>query len=313
MRRHAAILLDSAERKKVHESIRRMYELCLCCIGGDNALEHDSKSVVGGMALSPLTASRCMLDYNRTAAFSRGLRDAIAEMRRRRSGKKVNVLYAGCGPLATLALPQTMHFSPNEVEFTLLDVHENALECCRILAEALGTEEYFSRCIEDDATRYVHEGPPPDVIVVEAMNKCLLREPQAAITANLASQLAPDGIFLPRRISVNAYLEDAAPKRTPLGSVVELTKEFAAHVREVGLDRALQVDEILALPHPLPCAEPNLVLGTSVEVFGPHALPEGSSIITMDRRHPDAIEEDTNLRIRFTLGDIFLRVLYTES
>ena len=56
-----------------------------------------------GMAVSPLTAAFCAREVFRTAAFIKGLGEAVQDAAR--DDRPVRVLYAGCGPYALLALP----------------------------------------------------------------------------------------------------------------------------------------------------------------------------------------------------------------
>ena len=63
----------------------------------------------------------------RTVKFIRGMHDAIKEAQRLNPGKRISVLYAGCGPFGTLALPLTTQFQSHEVEFTLLDLHNESV------------------------------------------------------------------------------------------------------------------------------------------------------------------------------------------
>ena len=58
-----------------------------------------------GLALSPTMAAMCANDFVRTIQFIRGTHAAIADIRERFPDRPARVLYAGCGPYATLAVP----------------------------------------------------------------------------------------------------------------------------------------------------------------------------------------------------------------
>ena len=59
--------------------------------------------------------------------FLRGISSAIMEATRRFPAQPIEVLYAGTGPYASLAIPLMHRFAPSEVKFTLLEVHETAV------------------------------------------------------------------------------------------------------------------------------------------------------------------------------------------
>lgn len=158
----------------------------------------------GGFALSPLHAIRCVKEYIRTARFIKGTYLAIRELQQRFPGQRLQVLYAGCGPYATLLLPVMPLFSADEIEVIMLDIHEYSTTSVQHLVAALGLTTYVSNIIRGDAIRYRHPADEPlHLVVTETMYYALAREPQAAITANLAPQLLKNGILIPEEISID--------------------------------------------------------------------------------------------------------------
>jgi hypothetical protein len=145
------------------------------------------------------------------------------------------VLYAGCGPYATLAIPLTTQFRSEQVQFTLLDIHRRSLDAVHGVAETLGVAEYIRDSIECDAAEYRHSGQPVHVIVTEVMQKALMKEPQVAVTLNLAPQLCDGGIFIPENIALDICvaevvngmprLHDLDSERINLGRVFEIRPE----------------------------------------------------------------------------------------
>src|SRR3989338_10361358 len=67
-----------------------------------------------GWAISPYSASKCVYDHARTAAFIRGENQAILDLKKG-ANRPLNILYAGCGPLATLGIPIATQFEPGEL------------------------------------------------------------------------------------------------------------------------------------------------------------------------------------------------------
>ena len=273
-----------------------------------------------------------MLDYRRTSGFLRGLHAAILEARARFPGAATEILYAGCGPFAPLVLPLTTRFGPDEIGFTLLDVHERSLDAARRVFEALGKGAFVRDYVRCDAAAYQHDAPHPvHVVVVEAMQVALEKEPQVAITLNLAPQLCPGGIFLPERIAVDCCLCDLAGEfpalaagadaadappaggggrvRIGLGRVLDLT---AAGCR--GLPASGSGDEqggtspvpkvLLRVPEGLD-GEYDLMLSTSITVFGPIALDEYESGLTSPKILYDAgrMRGGEVLEFEYRLGD----------
>ena len=80
-----------------------------------------------GLAISPTMAAMCAEDFVRTIEFIRGTYAAIADLRNQFPDRPVRVLYIGCGPYATLAVPLMAILPSTEVIFTLLDVHPESV------------------------------------------------------------------------------------------------------------------------------------------------------------------------------------------
>ena len=157
-----------------------------------------------GRAVSPTMAALCIREPFRTLAFIRGLAEAIADGLL--PERPVRVLYAGCGPYATLALPLMTLFSPKQAVFTLLDVHQVSLDSALALIDKLGLSGHVADAVCTDATRYaIPQDRLPDVIVSETMAVCLHNEPQVTIARHLLSQ-APAARLVPQSVSVDAAM-----------------------------------------------------------------------------------------------------------
>jgi len=138
--------------------------------------------------------------------------------------------------------------------------------------------------VEADATRYRHDGPV-HIVLAEALERALEREPQVAITLNLAPQLAPAGLLVPERILVEACLADPSrefafdgrPPERPrilLGTVLELDARIVE-----GPPGGLP-PVTLRVPPLAPGDPDELMLRTTIDVFGRIALGEYESGIT---------------------------------
>ena len=240
----------------------------------------DATQLASGIALSPLDAATCMKDSIRTAAYLRGVRDAIGLARQRFPDTRIEVVYAGTGPFAPLAIPLMTLFAPREVAFTLIDIHEASVASVRKLVARFGFE---SRIVCGDATDYVHEAPI-HVAIIEAMQRNLSREPQVAITRHLARQLAPGGVLVPERIRVDFFADDVR-----LATVMELSLETADQDPDVTVDVTRGRRAILA---------------THITVFGLHEIRPGESGLTT----PEVIgalsplNAGQRIRFRYAMG-----------
>ncbi|MES0490298.1 MAG: hypothetical protein ABUK01_09920 [Leptospirales bacterium] len=210
----------------------------------DQREEQEDIMLKSGKAISSWAAGRCVTEYSRTSKYLRGLHDAIADSIERKGGGPVEVLYAGCGPYATLVLPLMDRFSPEEVKFTLLEINETALESAKRLIDLFSNNNYVSDYVPSDATTYRHsEGKQFNIIVTETMLRAFEVEPQVEITLNLAGQLCHGGIFIPQRVVIDACLADNSREITlyPANSEIPEAdlKEPGNNRRRIALGRLL--------------------------------------------------------------------------
>lgn len=306
------LLSSQAGDDRLSAAVTELYSLCSSVTGTDdsstNAGDLDETGFPNGKAISPRDAARCVLDYRRTSKFLRGIHAAILEAQKRFPKTVIEILYAGCGPFAPLALPLTSRFSAAEIQFTLLDIHTRSLDAARRLFQAFGLTMFVRDYIQCDAASYQHDAPHViHIVVVEAMQAALEKEPQVAITMNLAPQLCPGGIFIPQRITVDCYICDLTKEFTLLpvgveatnslsafrgrdkvwasmGCVLELTAgSFSTLTASGGSDEnhgaPLSPKVILDVPKDLG-GEVNLMLSTAITVFDSIALADYESGLT---------------------------------
>lgn len=187
-----------------------------------------------GLALSPTMAAMCADDYCRTIRFIRGLYHAIKDKLLLEPSSEVRVLYAGCGPFALLSVPLMTLFSPYQLQFSLLDIHADSIESVRQLVAKVGLQDYVKDYIEADASHYTPvKDMSIDIILVEVMQACLVKEPQVSVSHNLLN-LFPQAELIPQKISLKVghsqrwnsedNLSMSSEKWQHLGVVFELTK-----------------------------------------------------------------------------------------
>lgn len=159
-----------------------------------------------GNAVGTFWAANCVKEVFRTQRFIRGLHLAIKDKLKQKGGT-VNVLYAGTGPFATLALPIMTQFRPEEVQFSFLEINKNSFDKLQDVILAFDLQKYIKRSEIADATGYVLPDKDVDIVLSETLNRALITEPQVFIMLNIAKQLDDDVIFIPEEITVNLCIK----------------------------------------------------------------------------------------------------------
>jgi hypothetical protein len=285
-------------------------------MGGVTGNPPDSIGTIlpAGKAISPEDAASCVLDVARTSKFLRGTFTALREAQERFSQRPIEILYAGCGPFAALAIPLTTQFTAADIRFTLLDTQHRSLGSAQHLFRALDLEPFVRHYIQSDAASYIHNSNAPlHMVITETMQRALATEPQVAITLNLVPQLCPGGILIPEKISIDACLFDLKKEfltpsnsdeavrssenpeshriRIELGRVFEIGVDNAQHLATMRSKDAFSSDArfpavVLDVPQE---AEKDLhiMLRTEITVFGSVMLREYDSGLT----NPEILHE----------------------
>ena len=203
------ITRDILNSYTVQDEIESVKRLSAFFSGISNAhLKNESTNEItlnGGIALSTAHAADCLDDYLRTARFIKGTYAAIKDVVNRFPGERINILYAGCGPYATILLPLLPLFSKDEISVTFLDINETSLVSVKSILTDLDLIGYAREIIKNDAITYEYDKALSlHMVVSETMFNALTREPQVAITANLAPQMVEGGILIPQAIGLEA-------------------------------------------------------------------------------------------------------------
>lgn len=233
----AEILLFQPDNyKDIYDTLHELHDMYALHTGisAGNITDKDIW-LPSGNAVSSIKAAHCLLELQRTAVFIRGIYKAILALQQSFPGERIHILYAGCGPYATLLTPFTTRFKAEEIAFHLLDINEDSLVAAKKLYDALGIEKYVEEWICTDATTYqLPEHQTIHLMISETMLNALRKEPQVAIMLNLIPQLPEKGLFIPQEINVSAqllssrketarYLDpNVEPERLNLGTVYSI-------------------------------------------------------------------------------------------
>lgn len=289
-------------RKKTRVSIIKLFHELEDAIEQDLWEHQEHITTPKGSCIAPVEAAHCMLDTERTTVFIQGIYAAIKTLQEEHPEKTLSITYMGCGPFATLVLPLTHHFSQQEVQFTLVDIQEGALQCVRKLIDHLDLDDYFPTIVQHDAATYTPSSAP-DLVISEAMGRALLYEPQLAISEN-AKQFASDStIIIPQEISLNVLLQKTRnDHRRPvdLGTFFTVSKDTPTTDPDHIIEGDVQLNDNLHSNIPY-----HVCIATRVRVFQSHVLHPDDSLITHREpldRHYKKQPDETAFHIQYPSG-----------
>lgn len=240
------LLFEPQNHSGMREGVNELHSLFSSGSGVTaKTINDDDIYLPSGLAISPTKAAHCLLEYQRTAIFLRGIYKGIAQLKLNYPGERLHILYAGCGPYATLLTPLTAFFKADEVAFHLLDINTCAIDAARKLYDTLELNEYVAEWICADATTYkVPEGTTMHMMISETMQNALRSEPQVDVMMNLVPQLPARGVFIPHEITISAKLVTVEetwkpittgkqPLRIPLGPIYSISRENVTPARDI--------------------------------------------------------------------------------
>lgn len=266
------------------DQLRRLAEQhCALPMEASDRMTEGESFLDSGWAISPVQAALCAREPLRSAAFTRGLLQAVTQ--RLQADRPVRVLYAGSGPFALLALPLMALLEEKQVQLSILEVHAQSLEYARALIGELGYAGHVSDYICADAAAYrIPAAALPDVIISETMNTALGKEPQVAILRNLHVQ-APLAALLPAAVTVHLGL----PRRAPGDACSEWGTVFALTAQTIAAWEG----------GALPAGEGSSLPGARLRL--PAMLEQAPRLLTRIRVHGDVVLGDYDCSLNLPL------------
>ena len=291
------IITSQGIREHVN-AVKKLSEFYNQITAGDKSFDitsNNEKYIAGGQALSTYHAAVCTDDYLRTCYFLKGVYRAIINLQTDFPSRKIKVLYAGCGPFATLLLPLLPLFEKNAVEAIILDINSSSIESVKKLISILNFDDYSLTMVETDATTYQKPAEwEIDLFVSETMHYGLTAEPQVTITKNFIPQLLPHTVFIPNQIHIDLVYTFFSKEpfikfnQDPLETTKMQPEPARKHVDRlfsIGKDAGdlLKDNQIATEFYPLPedlHSYPDLALFTEVEIYEDLSLKTAESVLT---------------------------------
>ncbi|MFJ7359371.1 methyltransferase domain-containing protein [Pedobacter suwonensis] len=245
-----------------------------------NITDQDIK-LTYGTAVSTIKAAHCLKELERTLKFIRGIHQAVNHLLDAMPGQTINILYAGCGPYATLLTPLTSRFTSAQINFILLDINTDSLDAAKVLYEQLGLSDYVIDYVCADATIYTFpDAIHIDMVISETMLNALRKEPQLAIMNNLIPQMRPEAIFIPEKISVEAVLTRWEEEYRYFTTPVYQPKRIKAGLVYCA-SRQFKLPQPVVVQIPASETHNRLDLFTEITVFGEEVLTTYNCSLTM--------------------------------
>lgn len=157
-----------------------------------------------GKALGLNHAAQCLLDYKRTVKFLKAIILAIKEKQEAYPGEQIKVFYAGCGPYAPFITLVASFFTPQQLQFCLLEINKTSLESAKKLINTLKLSDYVQEYYLADAVTFkVPNSDTFHILISETLDALLYRECYVPILFNLLPQFNRDIALIPENVLIN--------------------------------------------------------------------------------------------------------------
>ena len=302
LREATVLLLNCGEEDGLmKEAVDQMFEVYLEFSSVDISDLNDEDIILpSGKAISPSMAARCLSDFKRTTKFIRGINEAIKQKLNEKF-QPVQILYAGCGPYATLITPLLTLYNKHELCVDLLDINEISLSSAHSVISGLKLNNRIGEFFLYDACQFKFE-KDYHIIISETMQAALNSEPQVAIMQNFYRQMNPDTIFIPEEIIVEAKLNTVGiwnDEKLRIDDEVRIDVGEVLKVNKHTINDVLKKNELHLFNPTGDLME--LKLYTAIKIFKNEFLTEGDSGLNFPLKLMDLKKEmDVELEICYS-------------
>lgn len=268
---------------EIHSHFQEITEIT----GYDNNIEHLAAiPTARGSALGLNYAAQCLVDYKRTVKFLKAIIAAIKEKQTKHPSESIQVFYAGCGPYATLFTLVAPHFTPEEVQFTLLEINDSSVGVAKKLIHSLELDDYVQEFYVADAVTFKIPNPTTfHIVISETLDALLYRECYVPIVFNLLSQVRKDVTLIPENVIIDMSLikdikEDHTFKEKAVETVLDVRNAVAQHDSNQYIPAKLSDKKIDLSLLDLDLYE-GILLDTKVHVYNDIWLDRNESSLTL--------------------------------
>jgi len=160
-----------------------------------------------GMAISLNHAAACLIDYQRTTKFLKGMVSLIREKQQQHPNEIINIFYAGCGPYAPFVTLVAPLFDPKEIQFAVLEINAASIKLAEKLINELGLSEYINTYHTADAVTFqIPDAKKYHILFSETLDALLYRESYVPILWNMLPQLSENCAVIPNNVIIQANL-----------------------------------------------------------------------------------------------------------
>lgn len=286
----STLLKDSIEQAEIENLINEIhtyFKELTQLTGFDNHIEHLAAVTTSkGKALGLNHAAQCLLDYKRTVKFLKAMVMAIKEKQQNHPNETIRVFYAGCGPYAPFITLIAPLFSPEEVQFSLLEINHKSLKYAKNLIQKLELTNYVTNYHTTDAVTFkIPEAEKYHILFSETLDALLYRECYVPILFNLLPQLSEDVAVIPENVLIKMSLSvnpiaDSKHITEEVDTIIDVRKAIALNTVDTITPSQLPNKKIAVKS--LNIEQYNyLILDTLVHVYGNIWLTRNESSLTI--------------------------------
>lgn len=312
----AIFLADELDYTQLQKACQEYKTLLLqfSAIDLDNENNRTDIHFENGKAIGTTWAAACVDDLMRTRKFVRGIFQAVEQLLKEKT-KPIQILYAGTGPFATLIVPLLTAYSPEEIQFTLLEINANSMEDLKRVIEKLDAQAYVNNIICENAITYqIADENQPDLLISETMLHALIKEQQVPIMLNLAAQIKPETLIIPASINLNVvwmnsqviYAEstEKQEKTRTIAPLLQFNlKNMQAYIAQNKAINDYQIQQTVPLSDDIPKAFNQLAISTTIQIFEEEYLNFNESGLTIPYilANREDVEDSTAIQLQYEL------------